>query len=482
MRRLVVASAILATFFITPFGLATATSSPSVVPTDSERATAALRYLIAAQSADGSIDASIGETADLVIGAAAAGYDPATLSGCGGGTGALDYLATASDKATTDANRTGKATLAVVAAGDNPSSFRGRDLTARLKALYHSATGAYGDGSTFSQSFAVLAVVASGGSVPAAATAELAALQGPDGAWSYGSTKAAAGEGDSNSTAIALMALDQAGVHTADAAGLAYLKTQQVDDGGFVYSTAWGSTSDPDSDSIVLQALVAAGQSPTGTAWSKPGGNVLTALRSGQGTDGGFIYPGSGESAFTTSQVPTALMRVPYAAAVHFTAGHGLGTSACPSPTPTATATPMATATPTAAPTPTPTARPTVRPTPKPTPRPTARHTAVPTIAPARTPAETATPEPTATAAPTSTATAAPTSTATEPASPSPSAISAVAAETSGSSAGPGGNPSAPSDTSGGIPAQLIYALAGIGGAIIVLCGGWLVLARPAKP
>jgi hypothetical protein len=475
MRRLVVASAILATLLMTPFGLAAATAGPPVVPTDSERATAALQYLHAAQGADGSIDASIGETADFVIGTAAAGFDPATLSGCGGGAGALDYLAIASDKATTDASKTGKAILAVVAAGGNPADFAGRDLTARLNSLYHSGTGAYGDGSTFSQSFAILAVVASGGSVPDLAKTELAGLQGPDGAWSYGSTPPAAGQGDSNSTAIALMALDQAGAHSTDTAALAYLKTQQAADGGFVYSTAWGSTSDPDSDSIVLQALLAAGQDPAAAGWSKTGGNVLTALRAGQGSDGGFVYPGSGESAFTTSQVPAALMRVPYAAAVHFTAGHGFGTGACPSPTPTATAMPTATATPTATPTPKPTLRPIVRPTPKPT----ARHTTAPTIdaTPAR--ADTATSEPTSTPTPTPTPTSAP----AEQASTSPSASGAVAGETSDSSVSPGGGgSSAPSSPSDGIPAPLIYALAGLGGAIVVLCGGWLVLARPTKP
>ncbi len=475
MRRLVVASAILATLLVTPFGLAAATPTPSTSSTDSERATAALQYLLAAQGADGSIDGSIGETADFVIGASAVGFDPATLHGCNAGTGALDYLATASDKATTDANKTGKAILAIVAAGDNPASFVGRDLTARLNALYHSGTGAYGDGSTFSQSFAVLAVVASGGTVPAAAMTDLASLQGPDGAWSYGSAAPASGAGDSNSTAIALMALDQAGVHSTDTAALAYLKTQQVADGGFVYSTAWGSTSDPDSDSIVLQALLAAGQDPTAAAWSKTGGDVLTALRAGQGSDGGFIYPGSGESAFTTSQVPAALMRVPYAAAIHFTSGHSLETSVCQTPTPTATATPTATptATRTATPTPKPTARPTVRPTPTPKPKPTVRRTAAPTTEPTQSPADTATPEPTASP------TWAPTP--TEAASPSPSAISAVAAETSNSSIGPGAGSSAPSDPTGGIPAPLVYALVGLGGAFIVLCGGWLVLARPAK-
>ena len=471
MRRLVVASAILATLLMTPFGLAAATPTPSVVPSDSESATAALQYLLVAQGPDGSIDASVGETADFVIGAAAAGFDPATLSGCGGGAGALGYLATASDRATADANKTGKAILAVVAAGGNSADFAGRDLTARLNALYHSATGAYGDGSTFSQSFAVLAVVASGGTVPDPAKTELAGLQGPDGAWSYGSTPPAAGQGDSNSTAIALLALDQAGAHSTDTAALAYLETQQVADGGFVYSTAWGSTSDPDSDSIVLQALVAAGQDPTSAGWSKTGGNVLTALRAGQGSDGGFVYPGSGESAFTTSQVPAALMRLPYAAAVHFRAGHGLGTSACPSPTPTPTATPTATPTPTPTPTRTPTARPTVRPTP----RQTARHTAAPTIEPTPTSAVTATPELTSTSTPTT----AP----TEQASASSSASGAVAGETSDTSAGPGsGGVSAPASPPGGIPAPLVYALAGLGGAIVVLCGGWLVLARPTKP
>src|SRR5450759_1144268 len=181
MRRLVVASAILATLLILPLAGVAAAPHPAVQPTDSERAVAALSYLWAAQRPDGSLDKSLGETADFVIGAAAAGYDPATLQGCAGTATALDYLATASDVAAGDAAKTGKTILAVVAAGGHPASFAGRDLTARLVALYNSGTGAYGDGSTFGQSFAVLAVVASGGAVPAAALAELKALRDPDG-------------------------------------------------------------------------------------------------------------------------------------------------------------------------------------------------------------------------------------------------------------------------------------------------------------
>ena len=95
---------------------------PRSPPTDSERATAALQYLLAAQTAERFDRRSLGETADFVIGTAAAGYDPATLHGCSSGTGALEFLATASDTATTDAAATGKAILAVVAAGDDPTA------------------------------------------------------------------------------------------------------------------------------------------------------------------------------------------------------------------------------------------------------------------------------------------------------------------------------------------------------------------------
>ena len=346
MRRLVVASAILATLLTTPLGLAAAAYTSTPAP-DSGRATAALEYLLAAQTPDGSIDKSIGETADFVIGAAAAGFDPATLRGCTNGTGALDFLATASDAAATDAAKTGKAILAVIAAGEDPTAFSGRDLIKRRAALYHPTSGAYGDGSTFGQSFAMLAIVASGRSAPPAATAHLLALQDKDGSWSYGKAPVAAGGGDTNSTAIAVMALDAAGVHSADESALAYLATQQLPDGGFPYqnSTAFGPpASDPDSASIVLQAIIAAGRDPSTADWSKGTSNVLTHLSAGQLPDGGFVVSGSKENAFTTSQVPAALMRVPYGAAVHPVTGTSVPNVRCPNaaPLPSASATPAA--------------------------------------------------------------------------------------------------------------------------------------------
>jgi hypothetical protein len=468
MRRLVVASAILATLLTMPLGIAAATPTtrPATPTTDPERATAALEYLLAAQKADGSIDGRLGETADYVIGAAAAGYDPATLEGCGGTTGALAFIATASDAATDDAAQTGKAILAVIAAGADPASFAGRDLVARLGALYHSGSGAYGDGSTFSQSFAILAVVASGGSVPPAATDELTKLQDADGSWNIGTAPGAAGEGDTNSTAMALIALDAAGVGTADKAGLGYLAAQQLDDGGFPYQSPspWGVVSDPDSDSLVLQALLAAGQDPDAAAWTKTTNDVLTNMRSFQGADGGFAYPGSGESAFTTSQVPAALMRAPYGKPLHPTAGRSLPTTSCPAPTPT----PAATPTPAPTPTPTPTPAPTSPPAPAPTARPIARAAATPTPTPSPMPTEPA-PSPTASASASASPTAAPSS-AVAGVTAAASAAPIPATDLSGSGSG-----------SGGLPAPLVYGLVVLAGMIIVVGGGWVLMIRAGK-
>lgn len=472
MRRLVVASALLATVLMSPLALVAAAfgppsvparpvapNVPAISPTDSERATGALVFLLAAQRPDGSLDGSIGETADFIIGAADAGYDPASLHGCAGtSAGALEYIAAASDAASTDAAKTGKAALAVVAAGGDPSSFAGRDLMARLAALYNSTTGAYGGGSTFAEAFAILALRSDGRDVPAAAVAELKALQDADGSWSYGTAPVAAGGGDTNSTAIALMALDAAGDYSADATGLAYLRTQQLPDGGFPYqnSSAFGPpASDADSDALVLQALIGAGQDPGGASWLQGSNSVLTHLRSIQDSGGGFAYPGTAPSAFTTSQVPAALMGIPYAVAVHPSAGRGLPGTACPTPT----ASPAPTAGPTA--TVSPTVRPTATSTQKSTAKPTVQ-SATPTIEPS--PSPTATPE----------LTASPTSTPSE--SPSASDTSQVRAATSAPS---GGAPASNSGSGSSSPGPLVYLVV----AALVLAGvvgtGWAFIARP---
>jgi hypothetical protein len=282
-------------------------------------ATAALAYLAGQQGADGSIAASAGPTEDFILGAAAAGYDPNALTSCGG-TGAYAYLATKVASETAAAGGTAKLILAVLAGKLDPTAFGG-NLVAHLGTFLNGTTGAFGDGSTFGQSLSILALKGDGQAIPAAAVTELRGLQDTDGSWNYQAAANSTG-GDSNSTAIAIEALVAAGLPASDASmtkALAYLHTQQNTDGGFTY-TAPGP-SDPDSDAVVIQALVALGENPTGATWTVGGKTVMDDLLARQSPNGGFTYPGnSGPDAFTTSMVPAGLKGVPLPGTTTWTA------------------------------------------------------------------------------------------------------------------------------------------------------------------
>jgi hypothetical protein len=111
---------------------------------------------------------------------------------------------------------------------------------------------------------------------------------------------------------------------------MTYLHAAQQSDGGFSFGTT--GSSDPDSDAIVIQALVAIGQDPTGAAWRKGSHNPLTNMESFADThgSGGYVFPGNtAPDAFTTAAVPQALALKPYAAATDIAAG----TSPPPPPT-----------------------------------------------------------------------------------------------------------------------------------------------------
>jgi hypothetical protein len=168
---------------------------------------------------------------------------------------------------------------------------------------------------------------------------------------------------------MAVMALNGAHDHSRDALALTWLATQQVPDGGFAYQALWGPTSDPDSDAMVLQALMSSLQDPASPAWTKIGKTVVTDLVSLQAPSGG--YAGfSGVDAFTTAQVPLALERVPYPVDFttmrYYVTGNALPGSSAPPASPGATPTgavvlPVTTATASATPTPTASTRVTLR-------------------------------------------------------------------------------------------------------------------------
>lgn len=336
MRTAIATSALLVVAILASAGVALAGPDP---------ATAALGYLANQQAANGSIAASAGVTEDVILGTAAANFDPNTLISCAG-TSAFHYLAAPANLTTETATAggTGKLILAVLAGKLDPTAFGGQDLIAHLGTFLHGTTGAYGDGSTFGQSLAILALKGAGHAIPVAAVTELEGLQDTDGSWNYQATSNST-TGDTNSTAIAVEALTAAGIAASDASmtkAIAYLHTQQNRDGGFTFSAP--GLSDPDSDAVVIQALAALGQNPIGASWTVAGKTVFNDLLSRQAPNGGFIFPGNPTAdAFTTSQVPAGLRQVPLPGITTWAAGAKIPGVSCPTPKPTASHKPAVT-------------------------------------------------------------------------------------------------------------------------------------------
>lgn len=295
------------------------------------RAALALHYLATQQEPDGSIVDSSSATDYWILGFAAAGGNPNHLVSSAGNS-AYTYLASPASGATTNADRTGLLVQALAAGRRNPTNFGGQNTLGLLEGpggtaggFYNPATGDFFDhdgestNAAYDQSNAILGLLVSRNPaypVPPKAVTALLNLQDPNGGWS------AEGVDNSNSTAMAMMTLASVGVHSADQAAFAFLHTQQDPaTGGFFFETTgpFASTaSDPDSDALVIQALVAAGQNPGHAAWSINGRNALTDIvtfqdtKPGAGFGGFFFEPGLAPDGFTTSEVPPGLLESPF--------------------------------------------------------------------------------------------------------------------------------------------------------------------------
>jgi hypothetical protein len=409
------------------FGLATSAASGQ----------AALQFLQSLQSSStGALPAGFSPydaSEFYAIGAAAAGNDPKLLTN-GGGPSVMQYLANNAVAATPDAGNTARLIQAVVAAGMSATSFGSVPLLTKLQSFYIPATGAYGNGQTATQSLALQALVVAGQAPPAAAVAYLKALQDGDGGWNYTGVKNDPSGSDTNSTAVALMALAAVGDHANDKTALSWLRTQAQPDGGFGYQ---GGPSDSVSDALVTQALYATFQDPASTSatngWAISGKSPLMYLLAQQQNGGGFSYSGPADAG-TTSQVLAALERRPYPINAPPSTTTLPGTL-CPAPTPTATPTP----TPTPTPAPTAAPLPPAQAPPSSEPAPVADVPATPSASPSATP------------------------------SPSPTAVEST----------PNGGPTSqppptnpPSNGGGGLPPGLIYGLIAAAALVIVLGAG----------
>jgi hypothetical protein len=215
------------------------------------------------------------------------------------------------DFASTGADAAGK--LAVGLAGSNGCWPFGASTPEHY---YDPTTGQYAVGAGL-QSWAVLGVVALSDTVPISATQFLSSLQQPDGGWEF--LPGGFGEGtDTNSTALALQALIATGTAIDSSeviSGLNYLKAAQNNDGGFPYDadSPWGTGSDTNSTSYVVQAIMAAGQNPSDSAWLNDSNSPIDFLLSMQLPDGSFEYQnGFGSNLFATQQAIPALLERSY--------------------------------------------------------------------------------------------------------------------------------------------------------------------------
>jgi hypothetical protein len=338
--RIVMVSATL-TVLTVAAGLTAANVSAATAQTS--QANSALRYLYGQQGADGSVASSLGATEDIVISVADAGYDPATLVKGGSSTGAYSYMSAHASGVNT-AGGAAKYVLAWVAAG-KPSALASsaQSLLTRLNTptssggylgangAFHNSDATVETANAYSQALSVLADIAGNVTLPAHATDWLLCAQLPDGGFGYVITDAASTppafcgdkSSDTNDTGIILQALGQAGVSSANSAAVGYLHSAQQADGGFSFSST--GSSDPDSDEVVVQALLAIGQDPTGASWTVSSGkNPIANMESFADPkgSGGYVFPGNTTpDAFTTVQIPQALELKPYAASTSIAAG-----------------------------------------------------------------------------------------------------------------------------------------------------------------
>jgi hypothetical protein len=278
----------------------------------------AISWLRAQQREDGGFGgqkSTLSETAEAIYAFVAAGVDPKELQK--GYRTPLTFLAESLPEAM-DVGTKAKVALAVAVAGGDPRHFGGVDLIAAIRESL-SAEGAYGgpDGTLIGHTYAMLALEASLESVAPQAVSWLKERQASNGGWAWnGSQKPE--DVDSNTTSLAVQALIGAGVSATDPtvkAALSYLRSIQNEDGGFPYQkpSPYGSDTDANSTALAIQAIIAAGESPS--KWTTAEGkDPVAALMALQNKSGAFAWQASfaDDNFLATAQAIPALAGKPH--------------------------------------------------------------------------------------------------------------------------------------------------------------------------
>ncbi|MBA3276289.1 MAG: hypothetical protein H0T72_10880 [Chloroflexia bacterium] len=202
----------------------------------------------------------------------------------------------------TGVGQAAKLALGLSAVGVPPSGFANVDPIAVVQNGVDPDTGLYSAG-VYDHALAVLALLASGNEVPAAAIEAFAATQAENGGWAFDASTDPA-MADSNTTSLAIQALVAAGVGESGpvANGLAYLDAVWLD-GGAGYSTLPETLPDANSTALLIQAFVAAGRDV-----SAP----IEALAAFQNASGAFHFNAedTSDNLYATSQAIPALAQI----------------------------------------------------------------------------------------------------------------------------------------------------------------------------
>jgi hypothetical protein len=307
MRKLLVLFTILAVGITAPAiaaaeATAPAPSTQSGLPTcfPQDAIDRMIAYIRTQQQPDGSFP-SIGQssTADAVYTLVASGVNPSLVKN--NGNSAIDFIYSQ----TGNLNSTGVAAkflLALVLARRSPVAPNGFDYVARVRNAFDPATGLF-DPNPTGNFYALIALKAAGERVPDRALRAAAAQQEPDGGFSG---EPGSGISDTNTTAVAIVAFIVNGRQGPVPAALGYLRTQLAPEGGFTFSTAFGTESDANSTGLVTVALLAARQDLRN--WESGGVDPVERLLQLQNPSGAFRYSDSfpGDNAFATFQAGQA--------------------------------------------------------------------------------------------------------------------------------------------------------------------------------
>jgi len=201
--------------------------------------------------------------------------------------------------------------LALAALGENPTKFGSENYVQKLEGFYDSGTLQFGDINLINDDIWAILALGSLGKENSykVQNSKIFILQNQnqDGGWGY----AVGSSSDTNDTAVAIMALLEAGLPSSSdkiSNAVNYLKSAQNEDGGFGYdpNSEWGKDSDSASDAWIVSAIYRLDQDPTSTDWTKNGKNAIDHIKFLQDSDGGIWWQDPAQNPSFNNKAKTA--------------------------------------------------------------------------------------------------------------------------------------------------------------------------------